>query len=118
MAVLARALHCSCTGSCQLPVQFIFPRETGSAALFRIQSSSAESGQSPPDLYFALSWGATNSFAGPVFLFSPAWGFQQQSDSALERSRYPARAFWLVAKQTGQVILLQLAPRPIAFLQA
>jgi hypothetical protein len=62
--------------------------------------------------------GETNSFARLVFLSSPAWELQQQFDSALERFLHPARAFWLVPKQIGYLIPLQLAPRLLAFLQA
>jgi hypothetical protein len=69
-------------------------------------------------LYLATWWDETNSFAQLVFLFSQAWEFQQQWDSASERSRHPARAFSLIAKQIGRLILPQRAPRPLAFLQA
>ena len=44
----------------------------------------------------------TNSFAQLVFLFSRACEFQQQWDSAPERSRHPARASSLIAKQIGR----------------
>src|SRR5262249_57578315 len=53
-----------------------------------------------------------------VFLFSATWAFRQQSHSALERSQYRLRAFWLVAKQVGYLIPRQRAPRPLAFLRA
>src|SRR5215469_13731129 len=88
------------------------------AAPFRIPSSSGEWGRFPPDLYFAVSRGETNSFARPVFLFSRAWEFRQQSDSAQEHSRCRLRAFWLVVKPVGYLIPRQRAPRPRAFLRA
>jgi hypothetical protein len=59
-----------------------------------------------------------NSFVQLVFLFSLAWEFQQQSDSASGRSRHLARAFSLIAKQIGRSLLPQRVPRPLAFLQA
>jgi hypothetical protein len=58
----------------------------------------------------------TDSFARLAFLFSPAWEFQQQSDSAPERFRHPARAFSLIAKQIGRPFLPQRAHRLLAFL--
>ena len=60
----------------------------------------------------------TNSFAQLVFLFSRACEFQQQWDSAPERSRHPARASWLIAKQIDRSVLPQRVPQPLAFLQA
>jgi hypothetical protein len=69
-------------------------------------------------LYLAIWRDEANSFAQLVFLFSRAWEFQQQWDSASERSRHPARAFSLIAKQIGRSILPQRVPRPLAFLQA
>jgi hypothetical protein len=95
-----------------------FQREKGSALLVRIPALWAESGPSPRCLYLATWRDETNSFAQLVFLFSRAWEFQQQWDSASERSRHPARAFSLIAKQIGRSILPQRAPRPLAFLQA
>jgi hypothetical protein len=59
-----------------------------------------------------------NSFAQLVFLFLRAWEFQQQSDSASERSRHPARRFSLIAKQIGRLPLLQRVPQRLAFLPA
>jgi hypothetical protein len=53
-----------------------------------------------------------------VFLFSRACEFQQQWDSAPERSRHPPRAFSLIATQIVRSILPQRAPQPLAFLQA
>jgi len=58
-----------------------------------------------------------SSFARPVFVFSPAWQFQQQSDSALERFRHRLRALSSAAKRIGRSILPQRAPQQLAFLQ-
>jgi len=69
-------------------------------------------------LYFAIWWGEANSFPQLVFLFLQAWEFQQQWDSASERSRHPARAFSSIANQIGYSIPQQRARRPLAFLQA
>jgi len=66
-------------------------------------------------LYFAVSAAPMSSFARPVFVFSPAWQFQQQSDSALERFRL--RALSSAAKRIGRSILPQRAPQQLAFLQ-
>src|SRR5580765_6047653 len=70
-------------------------REKGSASPVQIPSLWAESGPTPRRSRLAISRGETNSFAQLVFLFSPACEFQQQSDSASERSRHPVRAFSL-----------------------
>lgn len=78
----------------------------------------AEWGPSPRYLYLAILRDQTNSFVQLVFLFSRVWESQQQSDSASERSRRPARGFSLIAKQIGRSILPQRVPRPLAFLQA
>jgi len=59
-----------------------------------------------------------SSFARPVFVSSPAWQFQQQSDSALERSRHRLHALLPAAKRIGRSILPQRARQPIAFVQA
>src|SRR5512132_2864605 len=98
----------------ELPL--IFQREKGSALLVRIPSLWAESGPSHRCLCFAIWTGQTNSFAQPVFLFSRVWEFQQQSDSAPERSRYPPRGFSLVARQIGRSLLPRPGPQPLAFL--
>lgn len=90
----------------------------GSAPPVRIPSLWAESAPSPRCSYFALWRDETNSFARLVFLFSRAWEFQQQSNSAPERSRHPVRAFSLIAKQIGRSLLPQRVPQPLAFLQA
>src|SRR6266480_2966890 len=95
-----------------------FPPERGLAALFPIPSSSAERGRSPRELHCAVSSGPMSSFARPVFVFSPAWQLQQQSDSALERFRHRLRALSSAAKRIGRSILPQRAPQRLAFLQA
>jgi len=96
----------------------IFRREKGSALLVRIPSLWAESGPAPLCLYPAIWKDETNSFAQPGFLFLRTWEFQQQWDSASERSRHPFRAFSLIATQIGRPIHLQRVPRPLAFPQA
>ena len=95
-----------------------FQREKGSVPLARIPSLWAESGLSRRCVYLAISRNLTNSFAQLVFLFSRVWEFQQEWDSASERSRRPARGFSLIANQTGHSILPQRVPLPLAFLQA
>jgi hypothetical protein len=60
----------------------------------------------------------TNSFVQLVLLYSQPWEFQQQWDSASERSRHLARAFSLIAIQIGPSLLPQRVPQPLAFLQA
>ena len=52
------------------------------------------------------------------FSFHGLVRFQQQWDSAPERSRHPARASSLIAKQIDPSILPQRVPQPLAFLQA
>jgi hypothetical protein len=69
-------------------------------------------------LYLAIWRDEANSFAQWVFLFSRASEFQQQWDSASERSRHPVRAFSLIAKQIALSVLPQRVPQPLAFLQA
>jgi hypothetical protein len=96
----------------------IFARGKGSAALVPIPSSSAESGRSRRELYFAVAWSATDSFARPVFVFLTVGEFQEQSDSELARLRHPLGAFSQPAKQIVRSILPQPVPRPLAFLQA
>ena len=100
----------------ELPL--IFPTEKSSALLVQIPSLWAESGPTPRCLYLVIWRDETNSFAQLVFLFSRACEFQQRWDSASERSRHPARAFSLIAKQIGRSILQQRVPQPLAFLQA
>jgi len=95
-----------------------FQREKGSPLLVRIPSSWAESGPFPLCLYLAIWREETNSFAQLVFLFSRACEFQQQWDSASERSRHPARASSLIEKQIDPSVLPQRVPQPLAFLQA
>jgi hypothetical protein len=92
--------------------------ERDSAALFPIPSSSAEWGRSLQELYFAVLSAQMNSFARPVFVSSPAWQFQQQSDEALERSQHRLRALSSGAKRIGRSIRLQPAPQPLSFVQA
>jgi len=93
-------------------------REKGSAPLVRIPSSWAEPGPSPRCPHLAIWTDEANSFPQLVFLFSQAWEFEQQSESAPERSRHPPRASSLIAKQIDRSIRPQRAPRPLAFLQA
>src|SRR5438477_11656875 len=100
------------------PPPLTLPTERGLAALFPIPSSSAELGRSPRELCFAISSNPMSSFARPVFVFSPAWQFQQQSDSALERFRHQLRALSSASKRIGRSILPQRAPQRLAFLQA
>ena len=57
-------------------------------------------------------------FLNWCFLFSRACEFQQQWESAPERSRHPARASSLIAKQIDRSVLPQRVPQPLAFLQA
>ena len=95
-----------------------FQREKELVAPFRIRSSLAESGRPPPALYFAIASGETDCFARSVFLSLPAWDFEEQLDSALERSRHPAAGSSLNARQIRRSILRQPVPRPLAFLQA
>src|SRR5262249_11859214 len=84
----------------QLNVTFTL-RETGSALPVQIPSLWAESGPAPRCLSPAIWKEETNFFAQPVFLFSRIWEFQQQQDSASERSRHPARAFSRIAARVG-----------------
>jgi hypothetical protein len=69
-------------------------------------------------LYLSIWTGEANSFPQLVFSFSRACAFQQQWESAPERSRHPARASSLIAKQIGRSIRPQRAPQRLAFLQA
>ena len=78
----------------------------------------AESGSNPRRLYLAIWMDEANSSAQLVFLSSPVCEFRQRSDSAPERSRHPARAFWLIAKQIAHSLLPQRVLQPLAFLQA
>ena len=93
-------------------------REKGSAPLVRIPSLWAEPVPSLRCLYLAMWRDEANSFPQLVFSFSRACAFQQQWESAPERSRHPARASSLIAKQIGRSIRPQRAPQPLAFLQA
>jgi len=92
-------------------------REKDWAVLVRIPLSSVESGPTPRGLDLATWRGEANSFAQLVFLVSRAWVFQQQRDSALERSQLPARGFWLIAEQIARSLLPQRVLLPLAFLQ-
>src|SRR4029077_20726964 len=98
----------------ELPVTF----QTEKGSLVRIPSLWAESGPSLRCLYLAIWRGEANSFPQLVFLFSRICEFQQQWDSAPERSRHPARAFSLIATQNGPLVLSQRLPQPLRFLQA
>ena len=93
-------------------------REKGSALLVRIPSLWAEPVPILRCSHLAMWRDERTSFAQSVFLFSRACAFQQQWDSALARSRHPARASWLIAKQIDRSVLPQRVPQPLAFLQA
>ena len=93
-------------------------REKGSAPLVRIPSLWVESSPPPRCLYLSIWKGEANSFPQLLFSFSTACAFQQQWESAPERSRHPARASSLIAKQIGRSIRPQRVPQLLAFLQA
>jgi hypothetical protein len=98
-------------------LSLIFQTEKGSAPLVQIPSLWAESDPSPLSLYFAIGKGQANS-ARLLFLYSRAWEFHQQSDSAAERSLHLPHAFSSIAKQVAHSLLPQRVPRPLAFLPA
>ena len=83
----------------------------------QIPSLWAESDPALRCSYLAMWRNETSSFAQWVFLFSPTCEFRQ-GDLAQERSRHPARASSLIAKQIAPSVLPQRVPQPLAFLQA